>query len=59
MIGLPAVLKLLTPKVVNAIMDYVFKDNVLDEQMESVRTRLNKLEKISHKPNKCKCKQKK
>ncbi len=43
--------------IINKVLD--FKDNVLDEQMESVRTRLNKLEKISHKPNKCKCKQKK
>ena len=62
MIGVPAVLKLLTPRVVNAIMDYVFKDNVLDEQMESVRARLNDLEKVAHKPKKyivCKqCKKK-
>lgn len=58
MIGLPAVLKLLTPKVVNAIMDYVFKDNNLDNQMESVQARLNKLEKMAHTPKQCKCKQK-
>ena len=37
-------LKILTPSVVKAIMDYVFEKNDLDLQMESVRERLNKLE---------------
>jgi len=41
---LPAVLKLLTPKVTKAILDYVFKKNELDQQTESVRCRLDKLE---------------
>ena len=62
MIGLPVVLKLLTPKVVNAIMDYVFKDNILDEQMESMQKRVKTLEDMAHKPKEfivCKkCKQK-
>ena len=49
MFGLPVVFKLLTPKVVNAIMDYVFKDNLLDEQMLSVQLRLNNLEEVAHK----------
>ena len=43
MIGLPLVLKLLTPSNVRAILDYVFKKNVLDEQMESVQTRLDEI----------------
>ena len=43
MIGLPLVLKLLTPSNVRAVLDYVFKKNVLDEQMESVQTRLDEI----------------
>jgi hypothetical protein len=39
-------LKILTPSVVKAIMDYVFEKNDLDLQMESVRERLNKLENL-------------
>ena len=39
------ILKILTPKVLKAIMRYVFEKNELDEQMESARARLDKLEK--------------
>ena len=42
------VLKILTPKVLKAIMAYVFEDNNLDQQMESVRSRLDKLEDVAH-----------
>tara|TARA_R100001594_G_scaffold12533_1_gene27770 strand:- start:4376 stop:4579 length:204 start_codon:yes stop_codon:yes gene_type:complete len=42
------VLKILTPKVIKAIMKYVFEKNELDMQMESVRARLDNLEKDSH-----------
>ena len=38
------ILKILTPKVLKAIMRYVFEKNELDEQMESVRARLDKIE---------------
>jgi len=38
-------IKLLTPAVTKKILDYVFKDNNLDQQMGSVRSRLDKLEK--------------
>ena len=44
------VIKILTPKVIKAIMKYVFEDNELDHQMGSVRARLEKLEKDSHPP---------
>ena len=47
---LPAILKILTPKVLKAIMKYVFEENELDQQMGSVRARLDKLEKNSHPP---------
>ena len=40
-------LKLLTPSVVKEIMNYVFEKNDLDLQMESVRERLDKLEKLN------------
>ena len=40
-------LKLLTPSVVKEIMKYVFEKNDLDLQMESVRERLDKLEKLN------------
>jgi hypothetical protein len=39
------VLKILTPKVLKAIMSYVFEKNELDLQMDSIRARLEKLEK--------------
>ena len=42
---LPAILKILTPKVLKAIMAYVFEENNLDQQMGSVRSRLDKIEK--------------
>tara|TARA_R100001530_G_C4223513_1_gene130628 strand:- start:181 stop:384 length:204 start_codon:yes stop_codon:yes gene_type:complete len=44
------VLKILTPKVIKAIMGYVFEENELDQQMGSVRARLDNLEKDSHPP---------
>ena len=44
------VLKILTPKVIKAIMRYVFEENELDQQMGSVRARLDNLEKDSHPP---------
>lgn len=42
------VLKILTPSVLKAIMNYVFEENELDQQMGSVRARLDNLEKDSH-----------
>lgn len=47
---LPVIFKILTPKVLKGIMDYVFKENELDQQMGSVRSRLEKLEEGSHPP---------
>ena len=44
------ILKILTPKVIKAIMKYVFEENELDQQMGSVRARLVALEKNSHPP---------
>ena len=44
------VLKILTPTVLKGIMRYVFEENELDQQMGSVRSRLDKLEKDSHPP---------
>ena len=44
------VLKILTPSVLKAIMNYVFEENELDQQMGSVRARLDNLEKDSHPP---------
>ena len=41
-------LKILTPSVLKAVMKYVFEENELDQQMGSVRARLDKLEKDSH-----------
>ena len=40
--------KILTPKVIKGIMDYVFNKNPLDHQMEMVLNRVDKLEKNSH-----------
>ena len=45
-----AILKLL--KAAKAIRDYVVKKNNLDEQMESVRARLDNLENNDNKENK-------
>ena len=44
------VLKILTPKVLKGIMSYVFEANNLDDQMDMVLHRLDKLEKDSHAP---------
>ena len=44
------ILKILTPKVLKAIMAYVFDKNPLDEQMDMVLVRLQNLEKDSHPP---------
>tara|TARA_R100000808_G_C2113755_1_gene127050 strand:- start:364 stop:531 length:168 start_codon:yes stop_codon:yes gene_type:complete len=38
------IFKILTPKVLKAIMKYVFEENDLDQQMGSVRERLDKIE---------------
>ena len=38
------ILKILTPKVLKGIMKYVFEENALDQQMDSVRNRLDKIE---------------
>ena len=43
MVVLP-LLRILTPTVLKARMKYVFEKNELDEQMESVRARLDYLE---------------
>ena len=40
-----SIIKILTPKVIKGIMKYVFEENNLDQQMGSVRSRLDKLEK--------------
>ena len=45
-----AIVKILTPTVIKGIMKYVFEENELDQQMGSVRARLDKLEKDSHPP---------
>ena len=39
------ILKLLTPKVLNAIVKYVFEKNDLDHQMEAVVNKVSDLEK--------------
>tara|TARA_Y100000593_G_scaffold83824_1_gene158281 strand:- start:2651 stop:2800 length:150 start_codon:yes stop_codon:yes gene_type:complete len=44
MIQIPAILKLLTPKVLNAIISYVFDKNDLDFKVESLEKRIKKLE---------------
>ena len=41
---IPAALKLLTPKVVNAIINYVFKDNELDKKVKILEDKVSKLE---------------
>lgn len=56
------ILKILTPKVIRAIMEYVFEDNNLDQQMDAMQERVSKLEGLSHPKrefvvcNDCKCK---
>tara|TARA_Y100001973_G_C5183600_1_gene326416 strand:+ start:594 stop:794 length:201 start_codon:yes stop_codon:yes gene_type:complete len=47
---IPAVLKLLTPSVVKAIMSYVFDKNELDDAVEKLEERVDALEKDSHPP---------
>ena len=49
MVMLP-LFKILTPKVLKGIMNYVFDKNPLDHQMEAVLNRLERLEKDSHPP---------
>ena len=49
MIGM-GVLKILTPKVLNKIMSYVFEENELDIKLEVHENRLKRLEKIAHAP---------
>ena len=51
MVMLP-ILKLLTPKVLNAIVKYVFEKNTLDYQVEAIVERIELLEKEKC----CKCK---
>lgn len=41
---LPAMLKLLTPSVIKAIMAYVFEKNELDDAVEKLEERVKKLE---------------
>lgn len=41
---LPAILKLLTPKVIKAILAYVFEKNELDTKVEKLENRIEKLE---------------
>ena len=52
------VLKILTPKVLKAIMSYVFEDNELDGKVKNLEDRLNLLEKMAHSPKDFKCKYK-
>jgi len=44
-LGLPVVLQLLTPKVVNGILDYVFKKNDLVHKVAQLIDRVVELEK--------------
>tara|TARA_Y100000401_G_scaffold113677_1_gene114698 strand:- start:1001 stop:1165 length:165 start_codon:yes stop_codon:yes gene_type:complete len=51
------ILKILTPTVIKGIMQYVFEENDLDQQMGSVRARLDKLEsKLEKVSEKCQSK---
>ena len=40
----PIILKLLTPKVIKAIIAYVFEKNELDTKVEELENRIQKLE---------------
>tara|TARA_R100000781_G_C4078038_1_gene126761 strand:- start:766 stop:945 length:180 start_codon:yes stop_codon:yes gene_type:complete len=51
------ILKMLTPKVLKAIMSYVFEKNDLDKKMDLVEVRLSRLELDAH-PKCCNCKKK-
>mgnify|MGYP003132672138 FL=1 len=42
---IPSIFKILTPKVLKAIMNYVFEKNALDHQMEAVLEKIEILEK--------------
>jgi len=42
------ILKLLTPKVLKAIMKYVFEKNNLDDQMDAMQVRVARLELDAH-----------
>jgi hypothetical protein len=61
MIGL-GVLKILTPKVLKGIMDYVFNENELDVKIQVLENRIKDLESKAHSPRDfvvcetCKCK---
>tara|TARA_Y100001938_G_scaffold146269_1_gene224816 strand:+ start:71 stop:289 length:219 start_codon:yes stop_codon:yes gene_type:complete len=50
MIAFPAVLKLLTPKVVKALLSYVFEKNDLDFKVEALEEEISELKKDSHPP---------
>jgi hypothetical protein len=45
MLPIPALIRLFGPGVLKKMMDYVFKENNLDQQMASIRARLDNLEK--------------
>jgi len=45
---IPTIFKLLTPKIVNSIMDYVFKENELDLKVKKIQKKIKKLERLSH-----------
>ena len=47
---LPIILRLLTPKVIKAIMAYVFEKNDLDHKVEKLIERIKDLERDSHPP---------
>ena len=61
MIGL-GILKILTPKVLKGIMDYVFNENELDVKIQVLENRIKELETKAHAPRDfvvcetCKCK---
>ena len=61
MIGL-GILKILTPKVLKGIMDYVFNENELDIKIQVLDNRIQELESNAHAPRDfvvcetCKCK---
>ena len=41
---IPVIFKLLTPKVVNGIIDYVFKDNELDRKVKILEDKVSQLQ---------------
>ena len=50
MIQIPAILKLLTPKVLNAIISYVFDKNDLDYKVEELEKDIKDLKNDAHPP---------